>query len=293
MQTLELRSFDGSTLLGFLAAVGALRLLEECGVGDARLAFDAKTNHARLRGSVDDLQATLVKGLLDDAIMAPWSFRNSKGAVLTQPSDMTIGDVARERAERLSVKRQRRYAVDTLGAVAAGEPTEHGTTESTELRAVGGGQLQFFRQIASLIEELDATQIIRTLTQPWTHGDEAGGLRLTPEEDRSYALRATNPSPEGASGERAANVLALLGHTVFPVLPQRGGATVGFNQGTNEVHWGLWDGFVGLATVRALIPRLVSDSRADLEAAGVYRLMRARRVTRGKYRNFSPAQPAW
>jgi hypothetical protein len=88
-------------------------------------------------------------------------------------------------------------------------------------------------------------------------------------------------------------VLALLGHTLFPVLPQRGGATVGFDQKTNEISWALWDGFVALATVQALLPRLASASRDDLEAVGVFRVMRARRVTRGKYRNFSPAQPVW
>jgi hypothetical protein len=293
MQTLELRSFDGSTLLGFLASVGALRLLGECGVADARLAFDAKTSHARLAGSAEDLQSKVVKGVLADSIVGPWTFRDAKGAVLTQPSDMTVEDVARERNERLLQKKHRRYATDVLGAVVAGEPTDEGTTESTELRAVGGGQLQFFKQIASLTDELDEEQITRTLTQPWTHGDKAGGLRLTPEEDRSYALRASDPSPEGASGERAANVLALLGHTLFPVLPQRGGATVGFDQKTNEISWALWDGFVALATEQALLPRLASASRDDLEAVGVFRVMRARRVTRGKYRNFSPAQPVW
>ncbi len=293
MQTLELRSFDGTTLLGFLASVGAVRLLDLCGVADARLAFDSRTTHARLRGTAEDLPMTLVKGLLADSTVGPWTFRNSKGTVLTQPSDMAVEDVARERSERLSLRKHRRYAVDVLGALVAGEPTDDGTTESTELRAVGGGQLQFFKQIASLIDALDEEQIIRTLTEPWTHSDKAGGLRLTPEEDRSYALRAGDPSPEGASGERAANVLALLGHTVFPVLPQRGGATVGFDQKTNEVSWPLWSGFVGVATVQALIPRLASASRDELEAAGVFRLMRARRVTRGKYRNFTPAQPVW
>ncbi len=293
MQSLELESFDGSTLLGFLASIGALRLLELRGVDDARLAFDSTTSHARLRGSAEDLRTTLVKGLLDKSIAAPWTFRNTEGKELTQPSDMTVEDVARERSARLSLKQYRRYAVDVLGAVVAGEPTDGGTTQSTELRAVGGGQLQFFKQIASLIDALDEKQIIRTLTNKWTHSDKAGGLRLTPEEDRSYALRAGDPSPEGASGERAANVLALLGYTVFPVLPQRGGATIGFDQKTNEVSWPLWTGFVGFATVQALIPRLASAGRDELEPAGIFRLIRARRITRGKYRNFTPAQPIW
>jgi hypothetical protein len=293
MTTLELRSFDGTTLLGFLASIGALRLLDECGVDDARLAFDEKSNHARLAAKAGDLHAVLVKGLLSDAIQRPWAFRDVQKNLLTQPSDMSVADVANERTERLALRKERRYAIDVLGAMVAGEPTDDGTTESTELRAVGGGQLQFFKQITSLLEALDDSQITRTLTQPWTHGDKAGGLRLTPEEDRSYALRAGDPSPEGASGERAANVLALIGHTVFPVLPQRGGATVGFDQERNEITWGLWSGFVGSATVQALVPRLASATQEDLEAVGVFRLMRARRVTRGKYRNYTPAQPVW
>lgn len=290
MQTLDLKGFDGTTLLGFLAACGSLRLLDAVSdPGSVSLAFDRATGHARLRGS-GDLRATLERALLDPALAEVWTFRSEAGEAYAQPSEMPAAEAKRLLKARLANSLRSfdaRFEIDALSALVAGEPDNNEMSESTELRAVGGGQLQYFGQITALFEELTEANVRGTLDDLWAHSDEKGGLRLSVGEDRSYALRASDPSGEGAQGERAANILALIGHQFFPVLAQHGGATVGFDQAQNTVTWPLWEVFAGVATVASLLR--VRLSAAELAPRGVFRVMRSRRVTRGKYRNFSPA----
>lgn len=290
MQTLDLKGFDGTTLLGFLAACGAMRLLDAVSSpGSVSLSFDRATGHARLRGP-GELRTTLERALLDPCLAEVWTFRSEDGEAYAQPSEMPATETKRllkNRLEGSGRSYDARFEVDALSALVAGEPDKNEMSESTELRAVGGGRLQYFGQITALFEQLTEANVRGTLDGFWAHSDEQGGLRLSVAEDRSYALRASDPSPEGAQGERAANVLALIGHQFFPVLAQRGGATVGFDQAQNTVTWPLWEPLAGVATVASLLR--LPLSAAELASRGVFRVMRSRRVTRGKYRNFSPA----
>ncbi len=295
MPTLELKSFDGTTLLGFLASAGALRLLHAHG-HEVRLAFDERNGHALLESPTSDLQSALVEATCSAELRDAWVFRGPDGTVFNQPSDVPVETIQAQLAERLGdtgPSVDRRLRVDILSAVMAGEADEEGSAVSTDLRAVGGGQLQYFKQVYGLFGALERDDLAKSLSEPWSHADESGGLRLAPEEDRSYALRANNPSAEGAFGERAASVLALQAHTFFPVLPQGGGLTVGFDRDERSLRWPLWSPFCSVPTVAALIAAARDAERTELERRGVFRVMTARRFTRGQYRNFAPAMALW
>lgn len=292
MQTLELTHFDGTTLLGFLASVGALRLLDAVGVEDVKLEFDPSRSNARLRGS-GQLRTRMIEALLDEKLRENWVFSLGE-TIFNHPGEMPIDSVKPQLTGRLKPHPplSKRFRVDTLSAVVADE-SDDGMAVSTEMRAVGGGQLQYFKQIAGLFSRLDLANVEATLDRQWSHEDEKGGLRLAPEEDRSYALRASDPSAEGAFGERAANVLALQGQTLLPTLPRSRGGTVGFDSKEKTFTWPLWHGFCGVGAVASLLTIAADTPRLALQGMGVFRLMSARRFTRGQYRNFSPALPIW
>lgn len=292
METLELRSFDGRTLLGFLAGLGALRLARANGpVHDVQLAFDESDGHARLRcpcHTATQLTDLIVKGLLSVDNHRLWALDDGKGGTFGHPSEMSQEDV-----RHLARVRLERPALDAVGALVADAPDANKGVVSTGLRAVGGGQLQFFGQIADIFEALTEEQCRRTLAEPWRHADKSGGMRWAPEEDRSYALLASDPSADGASGERAANALAIFALSYFPTFPS--GETAGFDPKarTRTFAWPLWGELCGEQGIKALVACAGSMSREELERRGVFRVMAAARVTRGQYRNFCPPRAEW
>ncbi|RMF37588.1 MAG: hypothetical protein D6754_09135 [Alphaproteobacteria bacterium] len=143
--------------------------------------------------------------------------------------------------------------------------------------------------------------VARALFIPWQRQDNADGFRWDPAEDRRYALRAINPSGDKITTELGANVLAAISLPLFPVYAVRRGGQMrvlapmnrfGAN-GRIEFTWPLWTRAASLRTIRALLqhPELAADhpNPANIPHSAV--VLRAQRISVGKYFNVTPAAP--
>jgi hypothetical protein len=148
---------------------------------------------------------------------------------------------------------------------------------------------------ASQIEE-----IRKALFSAWTYADKGESLRLAPQEDRRYAYRFSDPSPEGARTERGANLLAAIGLMCIPLCPGDTTSPLVAYRGrrvSGSFTWPIWEPYASLAGIVALLrhPELSAHEPQleSLRAYGVVSLMRCRRYVlpsgEGDYGNVSLA----
>jgi hypothetical protein len=162
-------------------------------------------------------------------------------------------------------------------------------TEAPPPRGRGKGQVKL--TAAETLQE--------ALFAPWTRQDPTPAFRWDPAEDVRYALRADDPSGEKSTTQHGANRLAALGLPVLAVAPvQRGdrvrlqvaGGT--FERNEFALHWPIWREPVSLAGIRALLTHPdLPKGPAALGHLGVVEVRKARRVSVGKFMNFTRAEP--
>ena len=146
----------------------------------------------------------------------------------------------------------------------------------------------------------ETTCLNDALFSAWTRPDATKSFRWDPHEDVRYAYRATDPTDPKtkATTQHGANRLAAIGLSAITVAPRRGRAgtarlaVLGGGRdpdGRFVFTWPIWREPASLTTIRGLLghPRL--DDPATRASLGVVELRRARRVTVGKYMNFTMA----
>ena len=116
-----------------------------------------------------------------------------------------------------------------------------------------------------------------------------------------YALRATDPTDQKskATTQHGANRLAAIGLSALTVVPQRragGGARLavvggGRDPGSGEFvfTWPIWREPVSFAAIRSLLGHPGLASPGTRESLGIIELRRTRRISFGKYLNFTRA----
>lgn len=150
--------------------------------------------------------------------------------------------------------------------------------------------------------ELRSTAYLEsTLFGPWRREDPTDGFRWDPAEDRRYALRADDPSGDPAGAQHGANRLAAIALPLFStaVVARRGetrllarGSSYAMN-GAIQFTWPLWWRPASLAAIAALLahPALAHEEpRSDAAPTGVFGVMRAERISVGKFFNVTAAQ---
>jgi hypothetical protein len=172
--------------------------------------------------------------------------------------------------------------------------------QDTDFRTLSGaGRMDFFPTLNSLQLETKSSHIDRALFSPWDYSDQRLSLRLDPIEDRRYALRADNPSGKPTQTMWGANRLAIEALPLFPTAPVNGHlATTGFT-GTKSrdtyFTWPIRTTPIGLDVCRSLLALTEMQERQPqreiLFARGIVEVFRSQRITVGKFRNFTPAQP--
>ena len=137
------------------------------------------------------------------------------------------------------------------------------------------------------------------LFSAWERPDATFSFRWDPQEDVRYALRARDPTDARTKDttQHGANRLAAIGLSCLTVVPRRrrnevrleivGGSRL--SGGDFVFTWPIWREPFGLAGIRALLghPRL--DEASTRMALGVVELRRARRISAGKFMNFTAA----
>lgn len=209
-----------------------------------------------------------------------------------------------------------RYTADLWSAlVSDAAVSTDGNVERTPLCLMfGQGHQHFLSRLASVpqkkspphrrsgrkkseISEMECLH--EALFKPWQRPDNTPSFRWDPNEDVRYALRARDPtnSKTKETTQHGANRLAAVGLSVFTVVPRRRFAKVQLallggrrEQGKHTVNWPIWREPTSLAGIRALLTHPYINQPETCEALGVVEYRSARRISSGKFMNFTRAE---
>jgi hypothetical protein len=302
---LILYGIDGSQLLGFMAGLGVLRLLDEeakaRGKDRPTLYFD-KSCLATI--DVADSSSAIV-----DLIAGRLEVRRQyyAGALrdISKPADFTsqsFDDFARVASD------WQRYALAGLAC-----STGDDTAESTLCAANGASHQELIRSIRDVLSLVGRDHISNAIFRSWTKSYEVSDelrkslglgtrkptLRLDPADERLYALRATNPTPPTSEfkTELGAQALAIPAFELLPVCPRRHPICISSRSARREnrvfFRWALWSVPTTLAGVRSLLAAGPSDQEAS-RMRGAFAAFEVARVTgeKGKL-SIAPTAGIW
>lgn len=291
---LALHGLDGTNPLGFLAALGLLRVLGE----------HTPESEPRLRWEMAGM--TWTPRLLGQA---PWAedgealvaFLTQRLSVEYEVHPIAValaanGDDNRRDAHEAAIKQGN--AAFWLASVGS-EAVDADTT--SQLQTVRRDY--FVGNVQSLLANTTPDHLRRSLLRSWDMADplDNHSLHLNPSEDRRHAHQWSKPSGDPdrkhCGGMIGANRLALEAWPLFPLIPCDGTArTLGFT-GTRSNNtrwtWPLWSFPTSLATVNSLlcVPDLQAEAvPQNLKPLGVVAVYRTRRILVGKTPNFTPAE---
>ena len=144
-----------------------------------------------------------------------------------------------------------------------------------------------------------AEALHESLFQPWARQDPTPAFRWDPAEDVRYALQADDPSGVKSTTQHGANRLAALGLPALTVTPTQRGERVrlqvlGGRTDRNEFafDWPIWTAPASLTAIRALLSHPdLPGGPSRLAHLDVVEVRRARRISVGKFMNFTRAAP--
>ncbi|MBV9506343.1 MAG: hypothetical protein JO323_15200 [Acidobacteriia bacterium] len=302
MHEIELRGPDGGDLLGFMAALGSLRVLSlrEPGVRmhwtDAGEGWMPVVHHPRIsagEGLVREV-ASLVCG--ESTINEAWRIGND----LTLPREEFRKHLQEHAAKAKSDQREGVDFLTAFGSEVYGIGPKKEQVGDTEFRTMSGaGNQHFLAFMRELALAVNHDQIRRTLLEPWDYADRRPSMRWSWTDYRPHALRADDPSTDPIRTMRGANRLALEALPLFPTMAaNKRVRTPAFRDGHGEMEitWPVWTCPIDVRTAQSLIALKElhaaepAESAGTLGRRGIGQVFRARRFTEGKYRNFSRAK---
>lgn len=299
MSRIQLVGVDGSNPLGFLAALGLLRV-----VPGATLGF---FEDGSFRGFVDGLEksesdiAMLIVADAEAAAdeSAPWRFAYTKAATKKQGPR----EVADLKAPPGDFKKFLATCIEawlTGNDEAAGYAAAYGTDIAVDGK--GNTKPTAFHFTAAQQTFLGAVEGIRaSVTQEWVetslfrgHGERPGSnLRWDPGAERNWALMANNPSGDGTRVDAPLEWLAFRGLPLLPSFPRglRIITTGVVGRGDDMTFsWPLWSVPASLLTTRSALQVDWTGSTKERAARGVFAICSAaiRRTSQG-FGNFGPS----
>ena len=322
-QEFELRPFRYDNLLAFLALLGLMRALDH-----ARPDWRVRARWCQRRGrgpwvpvvavadaselTPEDLAAEAERGVLELAGFQDFGGRQKLD--FTEDEFRVLARTASgERAEALAALASDGVTQEKKGR----EEEKKAVVAPTPLCTMFGQGNQYFLERMSprvatgkgvavpLERRQDGAELLRrTLIEDWEHQRDPnfGGFRFDPQEDRRYAYQYADPkSRQGKIGTvPGANRLAAVAIPLFTVFPGRNGLrTTAFARhgGAHMITWPIWTVPSRLSAIRHLLahPELVAPMpRAErLRPHGVAELVRARRISVGRFVNFTRGEPLW
>lgn len=296
-----LTGLKGSTLLGFMSAIGTLNTLHdipETAGGKMKWLLQGSSfiPVVRIPGSINDevFVEKLEAGL-----------RTVAGhSVLTFADDLKVSGAA----FRLMADEQTKEYLsnEPFGARMAAAfgcdaiTNDEGGIQDTAFRTMSGaGHQHFVLFMNELCKNTHAAHLKEALFGPWRYRDPSPVMRWDDEDDRRYALRWDEPSKDPVRTVRGANRLAIAALPMFPVVPISSSAvaTTGFKGGKSNntfVTWPIWDRWLTFDTVRSVLSmrefQMPTPPIVELAACGINAVFQSQRITLGKYRNFTPAK---
>lgn len=307
MTALVLPGLDAHNPLGFLAALGLLRVLDD---------EAARTDRERPRlGFVDQggfvatlltphTMAKIVAIVLEDAAAqadnrALQFAYNEEGALVAPGTKGAVRDLKPKPSGagqllELAATADPRTATQAAAWFSELVQDHNGNTKPTAFHFTAGQQ-SFLEMIEELRVGLTAEHVREALDGPWLNTSPLPSLSWDASVARMYALRAGNPAKERRGSVPGANWLAVTGLTFFPVVV-RGTrlVTTGVRGGWKDSSftWPVWSPPAEVTAIASLL-RLDAASWTQRERAayGIETVLRCRilRSDQGGYGSFAPA----
>jgi hypothetical protein len=303
---LPLIGLDGSNPLAFLASLGTLRSLTNAWPErQVRMSWSS----AGPRRPVLHTHQPVTPPEVVSALVGQLKTMEDHPAFSLGPDLNVTPEHFREFAERAAAHagqtRDRTWSDFASAFGCEATLSNDGKIQDTALRTMSGAGHQHFVQFMSfIVQRTTAKHLEKTLFETWRYDDpvEKCTLRWDPQDDVRRALQWRDPSGDPERKRKGnmlgANRLAIEALPLLPTIPVGHELrTTGFSgRGSQSTYWTwpIWSGALSLDVVRSLLATSdlqVAPGSPDLRSRGVTEVMRCRRLTIGKFRNFTPAQP--
>ncbi len=303
MNGTHLHGLEGTNPLGFFAALGV------------QVVFATEDRQPRLWWSDDIVPHAIV----DEEFTVDWivervlvAFAYWKDSPAINPrrrdgSAMPKGDELKLKPDDieeylLQAVRCARSGGLATALLAQGSLDNKGVAKPSDFYFTAGPQ-KFLDIARKVLLAADGDAIKTGLEGPWSYESDAPSLGWDVTDDRVYALRANNPSPEKKLTNPGPEALGLLGLSLYPVFAGREGTdTQGCSGKWKDgcFSWPIWRKPASPHAVRSLLAHAYDHKAASNRhrwygAWGVSTILRSpiRRTDQGGYGTFGPAAVTW
>ena len=305
-------------LLAFLALLGLLRSLQEAApswLPRVAWSVDAPPLRPVLSLAVaverDTVVTTAAAGLNRLAELHDFPRRNLK--------DLSLCEVRKKLRTVAATSANDRYTADLWAALASDAAVRKRNKTAAEAEPTpfclmfGQGHQYFLERLRAVPRQrmpdrgprrsplsVSETECLSdAVFRTWTRPDANPSFRWDPHEDVRYAYRATDPTDQKTkeTTQHGANRLAAVGLAALTVVPRRRAGeprleVLGGDRsadGSFSFTWPIWRDPISLAAIRALLSHPGLDDPATRAALGIVDRRRTRRISSGKFMNFTPA----
>lgn len=303
----ELTAIDPTNPLGFLAALGLLKVLSwrvRAGGEQPTLHFSSGGIGTPVLGTTlsfaDVRSAVLADAVEQGDCLALQLAYDDDGLGVTHTAAGANRDLkpapdeARAFLERVG-RSDLRSAAMAAGFFSELAQDNNGRTKPTALHFTAGQQA-FLSMAEELRCGLTEDDIDEALLGPWKGTSDLPSFSWDSSATRYYAFRAVNPSLEKRGSIPAANWLALQALSFFPVIARRGRLYTTGVEGswkTSVFTWPLWAEPLTMTVVASLVRSDIKAFTARERAAfGVTQVLRSsiQRSDQGGYGSFAPSE---
>lgn len=300
---LPLVGLAGDNPLAFLASVGTLRTLSRVWPDrNVRMTWQARRSWIPLIQLNGACAQEDIVAVLSDAITTHDSapeFNDLGRDLPAAVSDFVT--LARKTIDQATPSD--RTTADYCAAFGSEAYPDGDVIGDTELRTMSGaGHQHFLEFMRDILRTTTADHFHSALFETWTYSDPRPSMRWDPQDDRRYALRASDPAggQSPIATVRGANALAIEALPCFPTAPVNGAArTRGFYRGKSGVTfcWPIWETPITIECLQSLLGHAeIIEERPPQKALhplGVIEVFHSRRLTVGRFRNFTTGVPCW
>ena len=305
MSGVHLTGLEGTNPLGFLAALGV------------QVAFVSEPEQPRLWWSDDVVPHAVVDGDFSVdriacqamKVFARWKESSAVNPRRPDGCPMPKGDELKLTRDDTRVYLSIAEQCDSAGAlatalVAEGSLDRKGDVAKPSDFYFTAGQQKLLDTVRKVLEETTRDDVLNGLEGPWRYESELPSLGWDVSDDRLYALRANNPSPEKKLTNPGPEALAVLGLSACPVFGRQNrtltqGCSGSWKNGTYS--WPLWRKPASPYGVKSLLAHayspdsMTTDRGSWFRSWGVFRVLQSsvHRSDQGGYGTFSPPEVEW
>ncbi len=304
MNGTHLRGLEGTNPLGFFAALGVQAAFANkdeqpclwwsddvtpCAIVDQRFSVD------RIADQALETCVTMKKSFAVNPARSDGSIMPKGDELKLRPDDIRV--YLREAVQRGSGGHL------ATALIAEGSLDNNGVAKPTDFYFTAGQQ-KFLNTTRKILDAVVHKDFVADLASPWRYQRELPSLGWDVTDDRVYALRANNPSPERKLTNPGAEALAIMGLSLYPVFAGIGrtlaqGCSGSWKRG--HYSWPLWTKPATPYAVKSLLTHASHHNPIEAKldrwfrSWGISMVLRSsiRRSGQGGYGTFGPPGIIW